>query len=100
MKALRFVLLVGFALITTSAFGQGIDIPNLLNYQGRLVDGTNLVNGNVEMTFHLWDAPPGSGMGWPGCTDSGTVSVVDGLYSTYIGDDVTFGSLDNALNQT
>ncbi len=100
MKTLKSAAMVFFTLIAASAVAQ-ITMPDLLNYQGRLVDGTNLVNGNVEMTFHLWDAPTGSGMGgWPGCTDSGTVSVVDGLYSTYIGDDIVWGSLDNALNQT
>ena len=100
MKTLKVALFIFFGLITASSFAQ-LDIPELLNCQGRLVDGTNLVNGDVEMTIHLWDAPTGSGSGWPGCTDSSTVQVVDGLYSTYIGDDVSFGSLDNALlNQT
>ncbi|MGD9872917.1 MAG: hypothetical protein AB7T27_01480 [Kiritimatiellia bacterium] len=96
MKTLGTVLFVIFTLIAASAFAQ--TVPELINYQGKLVDGTNLINGTVPITFHLYDAPSGAGLSY--CTDSNDVVVVDGLYSTFIGDNVTFGGLDNALVQT
>ncbi|HMP00791.1 MAG TPA: tail fiber domain-containing protein, partial [Kiritimatiellia bacterium] len=68
--------------------------PALINYQGRLVDGTNLVNGNVEMSLRLFDAATGGTMLYE---DSNTVTVVDGLYATHLGDDTTEGSLAAAL---
>ena len=100
MKTYRIAgLIVVLALAATvSASGQGMEIPERINYQGRLIEGTNLYNGTVELSFRLYDAPTGGF--FPYCEDSGTVSVVDGLYSAYIGDDVVFGSLDNALIAT
>lgn len=97
VKSLAVVLILA-ALARVN--GQGIEIPNLINYQGRLVEGTNLYNGPVEMTFRLYDVPTGPGSGGVLCADSSTVAVVDGLYSTYIGDDITWGGLDNALSRT
>ncbi|NCC49865.1 MAG: hypothetical protein EOM20_01485 [Spartobacteria bacterium] len=77
---------------------QAQTVPGVINYQGKLMDGTNLFSGTVPIIFRLYDAPTG-GM-FPYCEDSNDVVVVDGLYSTRIGDDVTFGSLENALIQT
>ncbi len=96
MKTLRLVWFVCFARMAVSASAQ--TVPDMINYQGRLMDGTNLFNGTVPITLNLYNAPSG-GM-FPYCTDSNDVVVVDGLYSTYIGDNITWGSLDNALVQT
>lgn len=68
--------------------------PEMFRYQGRLVDGTNLVNATLPMSFKLYDAQSG---GNPLYEDSNSVLVVDGLYSTYIGDNTVYGSLTNAL---
>lgn len=78
-------------LLVTSAPAQA---PDLINYQGRLVQGTNLVNGAVELTLSLYDASTAGSLLY---ADSNTVTVVDGLYSTYIGDATIFGDLDSAL---
>lgn len=72
----------------------GAQVPNLIHYQGRLVDGTTLVNGPVALELSLYDANSGGNLLY---TDSSTVTVSDGLYSTYIGDHTTFGSLHSAL---
>ena len=71
-------------------------IPAQINYQGRLLDGTNLVSSDVGMVLSLYNAP---GSGTMVFEDSNTVSVVDGLYSTYIGDNRTAvsGTLSDAL---
>ncbi len=68
--------------------------PEMFRYQGRLVDGTNLVNATVPMSFKLYDALSG---GTRLYEDSNSVLVVDGLYSTYIGDNTVYGSLTNAV---
>lgn len=72
-------------------------VPSMINYQGRLVDDTNLVSGNVELELNLYDAATDGNLLY---SDSNTVTVVDGLYSTYIGDNTVFGTLDDALTNT
>jgi hypothetical protein len=69
-------------------------VPSLINYQGRLVQGTNLVNGVTGLTIRLYNAPAAGTLLYE---DSGTVSVVDGLYSTFIGDQTNAGNLVSAL---
>ncbi|OGV44836.1 MAG: hypothetical protein A2X46_17050 [Lentisphaerae bacterium GWF2_57_35] len=69
-------------------------VPQQLNYQGKLVNGTNLVTRNVDMIIGLYAAPSG---GLPLFLDSNRVSVVDGFYSTVIGDNPITGTLTNAL---
>lgn len=71
--------------------------PALINYQGRLVDGTNLVNGSVGLSLRLFDAASGGGLLYE---DSNTVTVVDGLYDTALGDNTVTGDLVSALNAT
>jgi len=69
--------------------------PASISYQGRLVDGTNLVNGTVSLQLHLYNASVGGALLY---TDfNAAVPVVDGLYSAAIGDDTTFGDLHTAL---
>jgi len=83
--------LVILALTTGLATAQ---IPNVINYQGRLVDGETLVNGDVSLELRLYDSATNGTLLY---ADSNTVTVVDGLYSTHIGDDTIAGSLTNAL---
>ncbi len=72
-------------------------VPTLINYQGRLLDGTNLVNATVNMSLTLYNSPSGGGFQY---VDTGSVVVVDGLYSTFLGDGTALGTLTNALAQT
>lgn len=60
-------------------------VPALMNYQGRILDNGNLVtSNNVSIILSLYDGSGG------GATllyqEQDTVNVVDGLYSTTIGD--------------
>jgi len=72
--------------------------PLMINYQGRLVDGTNLVNGTVQLELSLYNSDVGGSLLY---TDfNPAVTVLDGLYHTYIGDDTTFGMLRNALTNS
>ena len=68
--------------------------PPQINYQGRLLLGTNLVQGEVALRLRLFNQPTG-GVGL--YEDTGTVTVVDGLYATVIGDGTYSGDLLAAL---
>jgi hypothetical protein len=82
-------------IFTFGAVGSGsAQVPLFLNYQGRLLNGTNLVNGNVGLSLRLFNVPAGGSRHYE---DSNTVTVADGLYSTLIGDGTTAGSLVAAL---
>lgn len=72
--------------------------PQFINYQGRLTQGTNLVNGGLHMSFRLYTLPTGGTLVYED-EALAPVIVVDGLYSTAIGDDTTTGSLTEALSQ-
>jgi hypothetical protein len=82
------------ALVTTviAVFAQSQ--PPLINCQGRLFDGEKALEGNVKMIMRIFDQPTGGRQLYE---DTSTVSVVDGLYSTFLGDNTTSGSLREAL---
>lgn len=75
----------------------GAQAPSLINYQGRLLSGTNLVNGNVGLSLRIFGVASG---GTRLYEDSNTVTVVDGLYSTVIGDNTTYGNFFGTLANT
>ncbi len=95
MKCLT-VFCFAVALATCSFHAHG-DTPSSISYQGRLLDGASLVSGDVSLVLQLHDAALGGNLLYE---DSNTVSVLDGLYSTYIGDHTTYGSLSDALTNT
>ncbi len=68
--------------------------PALINYQGRLLNGTNLVNGSVGLSLRLFNVSSG---GTKIYEDSNSVTVADGLYSTFIGDHPTNNALLTAM---
>jgi hypothetical protein len=81
MKRVTTVLALGFYLaigMRDSAFPQ---VPSLINYQGRLLNGTNLVNGSVGLTLRLYNQAAGGVLLFE---DSNTVAVTDGLYTTFL----------------
>ena len=80
MKRLAMALgTVLWSLVTSSS----AQVPNVINYQGRLVDGTNLVNGTVGLSLRIY-AKNGASYDLL-YEDSNEVAVVDGLYATLIG---------------
>ena len=80
MKSQRlFVFLI---VLVLGAVGASADVPERINYQGRLVAGTNLVNGATQMVFKVFNVDTG---GSPLYQETQTVTVVDGLYATQIG---------------
>ena len=81
-------------LVLLAAAASAAQVPSLIRYQGRLVDGASLVNGDVELVLRLYNAASAGKLEY---ADSNTVTVVDGLYATFIGDDTLSGSLSSAL---
>lgn len=73
--------------------------PALINYQGRLVNGTNLVNGTVVLTFRIHTNAAGGNFIYEA---TNLAVVADGLYATQFGDATattnTVLSLNQALN--
>ncbi|HMO51798.1 MAG TPA: tail fiber domain-containing protein [Kiritimatiellia bacterium] len=68
--------------------------PPLIPYQGRLVNGTNLVNGPVNLTFRLYTNNVGGSALY---VSTNQATAVDGLYASHIGDEATIGALYQAL---
>ena len=74
-----------------TALGQ---VPTLINYQGKLLNGSNLINGQIGLDLQLFDAESGGSLLY---ADSNVVDVVDGLYSTFLGDNTYSGNLKAAF---
>jgi len=98
LKNIRLWFSVCFLLFTLifqpSSLSQ---IPQIINYQGRLLNGTNLVNGTVGLSLRLYSQPVGGSVLY---VDSNSVTVVDGLYSTLIGDHPTNNAFLVALDNS
>jgi hypothetical protein len=69
-------------------------VPELIRYQGRLVEGTNLANADVSLALRIYTNSIGLDLQYE---DAATVTVTDGLYGVYLGDDTALGNLRNAL---
>lgn len=80
-----------------SVMGAMAQAPELINSQGRLIEGTNLANRTVAMVLRFYDAPAGGALLY---ADSNSVQVVDGLYSTLIGDNTISGALTSLFGRT
>ncbi len=86
--------LIATGLVVAAALNLWAQAPEMFRYQGRLASGATLVNATLPMSFKLYNAPNG---GTKLYEDSNSVAVVNGLYSTYVGDNTVFGSLTNAM---
>lgn len=95
MRTFRWNVVLILAGLAGSSPAQSV--PVLMNHQGRLMEGTNLVNDTVGLSLRLFTAPAG---GTRLYEDSNDVAVVDGLYSVLLGENTTFGTLTNALAVT
>lgn len=88
----KWIVAISTVCVAMSAMSEA---PEMFRYQGRLVEGTTLVNASLPMSFKLYDAEIGGLLLYE---DAASVQVVDGLYSTFIGDDTVSGSLLDALD--
>ena len=71
------ILMLLFAFLITTATAQ----TTTFNFQGRLNDGANPANGNVELQFKLFDAPTG-GTQIGATVSRPNVAVINGVFST------------------
>lgn len=77
--------LLGLAILTLASLTAFAAVsPNLMSYQGFLKDsGGDPVNGNVAVTFRIFDDPAAGTMLWEEVHS--TVSVVDGNFGVILG---------------
>lgn len=93
---LKFLAILVVSISCTLASVLTAQEPQMFRYQGRILDNDALVSGNLDFSFKLYDTPIGGSSLYE---DTATIMVVDGLYSTMIGDDTTSGGdLGDALN--
>ncbi len=81
---LRQVRLFPLAAFFVTALPLAAQVPSLINYQGRLTDGSGSpVSGNRTMAVRLYDAATGGNMTYE--ETIGTVGVANGTYSFQFG---------------
>jgi formylglycine-generating enzyme required for sulfatase activity len=81
---LRQVRLFPLAALLLTALPLAAQVPSLINYQGRLTDGSaNTVTGNRTMVVSIYDAASGGNLTY--AETIGTVSVTNGTYSFQFG---------------
>ena len=85
----RTAILIGFALLLAIPFALQAQIPRTLSYQGIVTDAAGEIkpDGPYSFTFRLYDVSSGGTALW---TESKTLTVKDGLFSTALGDQVVF----------
>jgi hypothetical protein len=84
MKNLKLLLAAGLAGLAFLAPAQ--NVPNLINYQGFLVDasGAALTNSSCDLTFRVWSARTGGSLLWGPQQLSG-VALVGGRFNVILG---------------
>lgn len=90
-KSIACLLACLFSLGLANSFAE---VPALIHYQGRVLDDGCPLNGTNSLVLRLYDAPSAGNLLY---ADSNNVVLVDGVYSTMLGDDTVFGSLTNAV---
>ena len=70
------------ALLLAAVPQSTAEVPELIGYQGRLLDGTDLVAGQVTVVFRLYTQATAGAAQY---AETQTVTAVDGLFATYIG---------------
>lgn len=82
------------ALLVCLPWSMEAQVPALIPNQGRLFDGQQMIDGEVTLVLRVFtNATEGTFL----FEDTSRVQVTDGYYSTYLGDNPTFGSLQEAL---
>ncbi|NKB23966.1 MAG: hypothetical protein GKR87_06230 [Kiritimatiellae bacterium] len=80
MKNTSMFIFLG-VLLSNPVWGE---VPGMINYQGRLIQNSSLVNSNnMTVTLSLYNASTGGTLIYQ---EDDLVDVTDGLYSTYLGD--------------
>ena len=90
---IKYLLIVYFLILLSNLFA----IPKIINYQGRIVENNQLVSRQATIIIRLYDSPTN---GTLLLEDVDNVIISDGLYSTFIGDSITYGSFENVISNS
>ena len=85
---MKLLFISSLIILSISVFSQ---IPKVISYQGILSDasGNPKPNGNYSITFSLYDVLSGGSALW---SETKTISIKKGLFSTLLGDETPFNS--------
>lgn len=95
MKFVRLMLLSAFFSTVGCYATFAENAPLVISCQGRLFDGKQLMQGEVDLQLRIYEAPTDGDVLYEDRTE---VQVVDGIYATYLGDDTVKGDLAAALS--
>jgi hypothetical protein len=89
----RIGWLLAFMVAIWSQWGSA-QAPELIAYQGKLIQSNSLVNAEVSVVARIFTNRVGGSYVY---ANSNRLTVVDGVYSFYLGSNTTFGSLGSAF---
>ena len=91
---LTIFLMVGFTFFTQQHSSAATGTNKRINFQGKVVnnDGTNVANGSYTFAFNIYTVSSAGSAVW---TESKSLTVIDGIFQTDLGDTTTLpGSID------
>ena len=85
-RVVKILTVVGVMMLGLVTLARA-QIPTLINFQGRLVQGQTVIDGPVTLTFTFWDNYEngnqlGDGVGW---SETQEVTASKGIFNTFIG---------------
>jgi len=86
-----FGLALGILLVLVMIPCTVLAVPQEINYQGYLTDAEgNPLNGEVAMTFRIWDSPGGGTQLWS--ESHAAVTLTEGVFNVILGSSVPITS--------
>ncbi|MCP4703469.1 MAG: hypothetical protein GY865_02570 [candidate division Zixibacteria bacterium] len=80
---MRFTISLLVLIMIFTASLLAVEVPNIINFQGYLTNGSTPLDGSFELTFKIYDVPTGGTELW---TETRTFDVSDGYYSILLGE--------------
>ncbi|MCP4634238.1 MAG: hypothetical protein GY855_15035 [candidate division Zixibacteria bacterium] len=80
---MRFTISLLVLIMVFTASLMAVEVPNIINFQGYLTNGSTPLDGSFELTFKIYDVPTGGTELW---TETRTFDVSDGYYSILLGE--------------
>src|SRR3989338_10296262 len=94
LRQASIAVLVVMLAIAPALFAQAVSPPNIVTYQGRLLDsnGVPVTSSSISMIFELYTDPTAGSCVWSNSSAScasataRTITLTDGLFSEDLGD--------------